>query len=284
MSHQFEILHETRYVFSNPVLLEPHLVRLSPRPDFFLRRIAEETIVWPAPIGSAHLLDQNDNRVRHFWFAGETTSLSIQSRLTVLLNDFNPFGILVHPPEALHLPMRYAPEIAGALVYALEIEEDSDALTTFARDLVAQSDSETLKFLERTASTLQRDFFYEVRTFGPPRTASATLQLRSGSCRDLAVLFVQICRSAGIAARFVSGYNIPAAGETPELHAWGEAFVPGGGWIGFDPTLGTAVNGSHIPLAAAARALQTAPVSGTFRGMAQANMEAQITIKEHLVY
>jgi uncharacterized protein (DUF2126 family) len=109
------------------------------------------------------------------------------------------------------------------------------------------------------------------------QTSEQTLQKRSGSCRDSALLLVECLRNFGIAARFVSGYLIQLAVEKTELagsnwgpkadsadlHAWAEAFLPGAGWIGLDPTSGFLVGEGHIPLACASSASQAAPISGT---------------------
>ena len=74
-----------------------------------------------------------------------------------------------------------------------------------------------------------------------------------GSCRDYAVLFMEVCRAMGIPARFVSGYQEgDTEQESRDLHAWAEVYLPGAGWRGYDPTLGLVVSDRHIPLAASA--------------------------------
>ena len=87
-----------------------------------------------------------------------------------------------------------------------------------------------------------------------------------GACRDLAVLFVACCRAVGLAARFASGYAHSETAQPTELHAWGEVFLRGGGWRGYDPGLGLAVADRHVTVAAAADPRDAAPVTGTFRG------------------
>jgi transglutaminase-like putative cysteine protease len=83
----------------------------------------------------------------------------------------------------------------------------------------------------------------------------------------VSVLFMDACRTQGLAARFVSGYHEGDPDEEEKhLHAWAEVYVPGGGWRGFDPALGLAVADRHVALAAAVSPAQTMPVCGTFRG------------------
>lgn len=105
-----------------------------------------------------------------------------------------------------------------------------------------------------------------------------TLSRMKGTCRDFVVLFAEACRSLGFAARFVSGYTQGDLDNAENyLHAWAEVYLPGGGWRGYDPTLGLAVADQHIALTSGASPLQAAPVSGSFRGT-----EATATIKYNL--
>ena len=90
-----------------------------------------------------------------------------------------------------------------------------------------------MEFLSGLNRGLFETFRHVVRDEGPPNSAEVTLQARSGSCRDLAVLFCAICRTRGIAARFVSGYERAAAFEEGHMHAWAEVYLPGGGWRGY---------------------------------------------------
>jgi transglutaminase-like putative cysteine protease len=95
-----------------------------------------------------------------------------------------------------------------------------------------------------------------------------TLAGRSGACRDTAMLYVEACRSQGLAARFVSGYSMhhPPEVTEQELHAWAEVYLPGAGWRAYDPSLGLAVADGHVALAAAPDHRLAAPVSGSYRG------------------
>jgi transglutaminase-like putative cysteine protease len=106
------------------------------------------------------------------------------------------------------------------------------------------------------------------------------MQARAGSCRDLAVVFCAMCRSMGLAARFVSGYQSEAVVQPrAHMHAWAEVYLPGGGWRGYDPSQGLAVSTSHVAVAAAADPRMAAPVSGSYRGAARSAMQFQIQMQ-----
>jgi transglutaminase-like putative cysteine protease len=124
-------------------------------------------------------------------------------------------------------------------------------------------------------------FRREERKHGHPWNPEKTLQKGKGACRDFAWLYVVSCRSLGLAARFVSGYHLPFnPREKPELHAWADVFLPGAGWIGFDPSLGLAVSSRHVSLAASYDPLLTLPTSGKFWGKdSKSNLKVAISIR-----
>jgi transglutaminase-like putative cysteine protease len=108
---------------------------------------------------------------------------------------------------------------------------------------------------------------YTQRHVGPAWPAGRTLKERVGSCRDLAMLMIESCRSLGLPARFVSGYHlVDPAPERYDLHAWAEVYLQGAGWRGFDPSGKGAVDDRYIPVATSSRSDLTAAVSGTFSG------------------
>jgi len=155
-----------------------------------------------------------------------------------------------------------------------------DKTQGFVAKILLESENSTLKFLSLLTSCICENFEHEIRDEGLAYEPEETLSRMKGSCRDFVVLFAEVCRSMGIASRFVSGYT---AGD-PEndenyLHAWAEGYLPGGGWRGYDPTLGLAVADQHIALTSGATPLQASPVTGSFRGTgATAKIEYELTI------
>jgi transglutaminase-like putative cysteine protease len=156
-------------------------------------------------------------------------------------------------------------------------QKDSVALT---RELVARFGSMTMDFLLGTTLYIHDQFTKTVRHEGPPHSPDQTLNMQKGSCRDLAVLLIEIFRNAGFAARFTSGYKIHHdEGMEHELHAWVEVYVPGAGWYGLDPSTGLTAGNDHIAVSSGIHSFHTMPVTGTFRGAATSHMSTDILIE-----
>ena len=178
----------------------------------------------------------------------------------------NPFDFLFAGQE-------FGEPLTSALTPYLTVDA-SEAVAAFARRIGPR---DTLAFLAELNRTIFDDFAHTIRDEGPAESPETTLALRSGTCRDLAVLYCAACRSLGIPARFVSGYEASQQ-ERRDMHAWAEVYLRGGGWRGYDPSQGLAVTTSHVAVAAAADPRLAAPASGTYRGTAQARMEYRIEI------
>ena len=99
-----------------------------------------------------------------------------------------------------------------------------------------------------------------------PWSSDLTLLKAEGSCRDLTTLFIDVCRSVGLACRYVSGYSYENSSSENELHAWAEVYIPGGGWRGFDPTNGLSVADNHISLASGSNYSLISPIIGNYYG------------------
>jgi transglutaminase-like putative cysteine protease len=267
---QFQTTHLARYVYNQPVFLEPHLVRMRPRVDGGQLLESFRLIVKPQPTGISTSLDAEGNVVSLAWFNGLLSELTIRAESTVTTTRNNPFEFIL-PPNRLLLPMSYSPVeeplVAPARKRVGEIPAD-DPVGRFAADVATEVDQQVVPFLSRLAERLSTSWTVGRRELGGPWTALDTLSRRTGACRDLVVLFMDACRSVGLAARFVSGYQQTFGDTAHDLHAWAEVYLPWAGWRGYDPTQGLAVGDQHIALAASARPELAAPVVGSFRGTA----------------
>jgi len=271
--------HSTIYRYDAPVFLEPHVIRLRPRADGSQRLLRATLRIEPAPVGTNDFLDQDGNVATCAWFAGAVSELAVHSSFEVETLRENPFDYILPSTHLFSLPLVYGERLASALAPYLT-PGDSAEVKQFALDLASQNGWRTLDFLNALTRTLYERSTHIVRDEGPPLPPEETLSGCTGSCRDLAVLFSASCRYLGIPARFVSGYECWAGfvGHA-YMHAWAEVYLEGGGWRGYDASRGLAVSTAHVAVAAAADSELAAPVTGTFRGKAKAEMQFQISMQ-----
>lgn len=274
---RIEVEHRTRYRFTPPVFLEPHVLRFRPRSNSWQRLDAFEFHLDPQPAGTAANVDLDGNDVVVAWFEGRTEHLVVDVRFEVETLRANAFDFL--PGNHPSLPMRYEAELDPLLAPYLASESRA-SLLPYAEAIAEGAAHDATSFAAHLARRLHEDCRHVVRREGGPRAAEETLRRREGACRDLALLYVELCRTVGLAARFVSGYCLSEEAERDELHAWAEVYLPGGGWRGFDPSTGFAVTDRHIAVAAGPTPLAASPVSGSFRGEAVAESpEIALTIR-----
>ncbi len=279
---KFRISHLIAYRYSLPVFLEPHTFRLCPRSDGSQRVVAFSLEFEPRPSISTEVLDPEGNRVLHAWFEDTTESLKVRVHSEVETLRSNPFDYILLDDSAGQLPMRYAAESQKLLApCCTPSSKPTSPVARFARSIAEETGMNTLTFVGALNQRLYETSHVEIRDEGDPLAPEVTLASRRGACRDLAVLFTECCRLQGIAARFVSGYQEgDPDSEQRHLHAWAEVYLPGGGWRGYDPTLGLTVADGHVALAASANPALAAPSSGTFRGTGAAStMEANLEIQ-----
>jgi transglutaminase-like putative cysteine protease len=228
--------------------------------------------ITPQPAGSSLCLDQDGNVICEIHFNDPVEQLHVESTFEVETMRDNPFDYLLRGPGMFTLPTWYPETVELALAPYLR---PSGAVQAFASDLARGTTP--LEFLSTLNNCIHEQFRYQARDTGPARSPEETLRQASGSCRDLAVLFSESARSLGIAARFVSGYEVSdTEAQHINMHAWSEVYLEGGGWRGYDPSSGLAVASNHIAVAAAADPRLAAPITGTYRGAANSSMHFQI--------
>jgi len=266
---RFQFRHATTYSFSRQVFLEPHTIRLHPRGDESQRLVNFELSVFPKPQGRCAALDAEGNATTIVWFDGLADRLEVVTQATVDTLRANPFDFLLTGSNA-ELPVRYGRELQPLLATArqrVSIPSRTDPVRELSNELLRTTERKLPKFLMSLCNRIYDVWRPIHRDVGEPWPPEQTFERQSGSCRDLAWFFVDACRAVGLAARFVSGYQEGDEEQhRRELHAWGEVYIPGAGWRGFDPTHGSAISDRHVAIAASTVPSGAAPIEGTFRG------------------
>ncbi len=281
----YQISHTTTYKYSQPVTLQPHLVRLRPRSNGWQTLKLFSLQVTPQPFSRSQLVDLDGNALINLWFLPEKTDhLQVQAQSQVETHESNPFDYLMEP-WAVRLPIDYPsslllqlqPYLTGQNVtYSTSIDPIALQL---AQEISHAVLGDTVNFLGTLNQRIYQTCTYLVREDGEPLPPGITWSEKHGSCRDLTVLFVEVCRAIGLAARFVSGYQEGDPDQNDRhLHAWAEVYLPGAGWRGYDPTHGLAVSDRHIALVASAVSQYAAPISGNFSRVGN----VQSTIHYHI--
>ena len=282
----YRVLHRTRYGYSSPVRLGQHRLMLRPRDSHELRLVASGLAIRPQPIRTRWLFDVHGNSVALVTFADEPTSeLVVESRLEVEHYGLVPEELPTEP-FARTWPFNYAPDETPDLAPCLARQwaDPEGRLDRWARRFVKDKDEiGTQELLMALSSSIKSTLPYRLRDEEGTQGPLVTLR-EGGSCRDFAALMMEALRSMGIAARFVSGYIYSPAGDGSGLvgggatHAWVDVFLPGAGWVEFDPT-NALFGGTDLIRVAVARAPElTSPVSGTFLGPAGASSPVEVTV------
>ena len=273
MAIHVALTHRTEYRYDRLVGLSPQTVRLRPAPHCRTAIRSYSLRVSPEPHFLNWLQDPHGNYLARIVFPEQTRGLAIDVDLVAEIAVINPFDFFLEP-EAERYPFAYEPGLARDLAPFMAPAPAGPRLAAFVAS-VRQPRARTLDYLVDLNRRLSAEIRYLIRLEPGVQTPEATLDLRSGSCRDTGWLLVEVLRHLGFAARFVSGYLIQLAPDVKaldgpsgtsvdftDLHAWAEVYVPGAGWIGLDPTSGLLAGEGHIPLVCTPQPESAAPISG----------------------
>ena len=277
------IRHRTRYRYRMPVQLGRHRLMLRPREGREVRLISSHIAVNPG----ARLSWTNDvfgNAIATAHFDAPADDLTIDSTAVVALAA-EPWPVFDVAATAERYPFFYSrDEIVdlGALAQP-QYYDPANRLSEWASAFVCGSQTDTLALLKDLVAGTAAQIRYQSREEEGTQTPRQTLDRGWGSCRDFAVLFAEAARSLGFGARLVSGYLYnpaqPLQVDGGSTHAWTEIYLPGPGWITFDPTHRALGGFNLIPIAVGRSIEQAMPVVGTFFGMTDAYLGMSVDVE-----
>ena len=270
MTALISISHVTRYRYDCPVSFGTHRLLVRPRDGHDLRVLETHLVITPKP--KLHWqFDAFGNSVAHAVFSESSDSLEIRSDL--LIRRYVSHSEISSPNRALRrMPLEYgADNLTDLAPYIpMQFPEEGEALSQWLNAAFQNRPSVILEFLSALSATIHAAFSYSRREERGTQSALTTVAKKTGTCRDFAFLFMECARLFGFAARFVTGYLHVRESEDEMLkgggstHAWADVYVPGEGWVEFDPTNLIEGNQALIRIAVTRTPAQATPISGTY--------------------
>ncbi len=284
------IRHVTTYRYRRPVAFGEHRTMLRPRDTRDQRVIEARLRISPEPRSLRFVQDAFGNHVGIAWFSGRAEELRFESTVRLEHWPVDAAGLDIED-AARTFPVDYSADEAPDIACCIErhYADPENEVGRWALQFLPPSGSMgAFELLNRLSQGINRDFLYRRREAKGIQTPGETLRIGHGSCRDFAMLMIEAARSLGLAARFASGYLAaplddpeesiggPARGST---HAWAQIYLPGAGWIDFDPTSGSAGTIGLVTVAVVRDPHHAIPLHGTFIGFPSDHLGMDVQVK-----
>jgi transglutaminase-like putative cysteine protease len=278
---RLHIRHETAYLYDRPIAFGVQRLLMRPT-DSHAMRVINASISFTPPGATRWSHDALGNSICLFQPEGFSDTLRVVSEL-----------VIERFPAPLPSAEVYDPRHAMPITYSLE---DRLLLDPFIRPATSDESGAhatwltghtgvqglALPFLQALNSAIHQTFQYGERQEEGTQSPTETIQRGAGTCRDFAWLMVESARRMGFAARFVTGYLYAPSAQSRgggATHAWCEVYLPGLGWLEFDPTNGLAESGDLIRIASARTPEEASPMSGAILGVATGRLEVSVTVE-----
>ena len=272
-----EVEHTTTYQYANPVTFGEHRAMFLPRGSYGGRILhysitsnIASTVHWTS--------DTRSNNVAVMAFSEPAAELTVTARFRTMHHGFKSLEHFPLARRAETLPVQYtSEEWVDLVVYLHPYSDDSDGrVAAWAKSFILGDRYETADLLQRMMDTIRDHFEYQARYTEGTQSPGETLEKRTGTCRDYAWLMIEALRRLGIASRFVTGYLYDSALDGGEVgmtgsgatHAWLEVYLPGAGWLNYDPTNRITEGHDLIHVAIARHPEQAVPLAGSWYGSA----------------
>ena len=292
MAIHFEISHTTTYRYASPVTFGTHRAMFLPRPAS-RGRLLNWSAQTNLPSKIRWVSDALSNNITVIDFNEGGTELTFAFKFQGIhfgAKDIDSFPL---EPRAEEVPVQYTPdEWTDLVLYLRPHAEDPDSsVATWAKSFVANNQDKTTDVLRRMLDAFRDDFSYNARDAEGTQSPGETLRTKSGTCRDYAWLMIETLRRLGFASRFVSGYLYDAALDggavgmvgSGATHAWLQVFLPGAGWMNYDPTNRISAGYDLIPVAIARHPGEAVPLAGSWFGKVQDFLGMTVNISVHKI-
>ena len=280
----FSVHHTTTYRYKKPVRPGRHRMLFRPRDSFDQRLLESSLTVTPEPAEVRWIHDVFGNCVTLLDFTDCTATLRFESVIRLEHRPENAPDFLIEDYARLH-PFAYAEDELPDLTAYIRPHHFEDAVRNWLAKFVSQDVSRpTGQLLMTLNEAIAESFSYKRRSSRGTQTPDETIESQQGTCRDFALLMMEAARSLGFAARFVTGYVYVPDRDGPvrlgggSTHAWCQIYVPGSGWVEFDPTNGIVGNHDLIRVGVARTPQQPIPLSGSYWGDADDELGMEVTV------
>ena len=276
------IRYEAVYAYDEPASLSPHLARIFPRTDLFVQ-VEKTNFSTHESADVQWRRDLFDNLIAYCFFPEPVKDLPFHLELDLDVRERNPFHFLLDS-RGLHIPCDYSAHERSLLAAFL----DPGPAFPLPSPLAPDAPRPTVETLVTLTRWVHENLEYERRDEGEPFAPAETLRRGMGSCRDFGPFFADILRRNGVAARLASGFvwggdkALEERRAESALHAWVEAFLPGAGWIGLDPTNGVFCDHHFVTTAVGLNHADISPVAGTYYGKKPiaSSLSAQLQVQK----
>jgi transglutaminase-like putative cysteine protease len=270
------IVHSTEHTYRNPVGLTRHRMMIRPDDSHDLRLHRSTLGIDPSPAQTRWTHDAFNNSICFLEWPEtlRTERLRIVSTLDLTHHPIGaPQPAYTLDPAAELVPFFYGAQEIPDVAHLAErqLPDPNGIVDAWAHRFVSgHGDTRTLEMLDTMTHAIKAEFRYEARHEEGTQTAVETLAFGSGTCRDFAVLMMEALRSLGLAARFVTGYLYDDTSGTTRgggsTHAWCSVYLPGAGWVEYDPTNGLIAGANLVRVGVTRTAEQALPISGGYLG------------------
>jgi transglutaminase-like putative cysteine protease len=292
MALVYEIKHNTTYRYAAPVTIGEHRAMFLPRVGYGGRVISHH-IQTNVPSRIRWIMDTLSNNVAIMEFDAPATELSVECSFRAV--HFGLKGVEAFPLErrAKEIPVQFTPDewIDLAAFMRPHAEDPDGSLAAWAMSFVTGDRTGTADVLKRMMDEIRDTFTYQPRDAEGTQPPGQTLSSRTGTCRDYAWLMIEALRRLGLPCRFISGYLYDASLDgglvgmagSGATHAWLQVYLPGAGWLFYDPTNRITEGFDLVPVATARHPGQAVPLAGSWFGEPQHYLGMDVTVSVHKI-